>query len=137
MIATINVTDEGAEGPIMQAGDEAGGAGLFLVKGRPTFVYNPTGRATERVVLVTDEPLAPGDHSITISVIPDPATGHQAVRLVTLVDGKEGAGANVRPFYGIRGEGVVGRSGVRALDANFPLPSDQGLQVRLIGLHRH
>jgi arylsulfatase A-like enzyme len=124
-----------AEGPIVFSGDESGGAGLFLNDGRPVYFYNPTARASDRLSL-TGPRLAPGEHTITISVTATPAAGPRAVRLAMLVDGKEQAAADIPVFYGARGEGAVGRYGVRTLYAGLTNPPARGLTVAEVRFRR-
>ncbi|MCC7464043.1 MAG: arylsulfatase [Gammaproteobacteria bacterium] len=135
LTAAITCTSADADGPIVSAGDEAGGAGLFLDKGKPTYLYNATARAAERVQLV-GQPLAPGFHAITISVSADPAAGPRAARLAMLVDGQPTDTANIPVFYPVRGEGVVGRYGVRTLQAELANPPVRGLQVQQVEFSR-
>ena len=133
--ASITCNLAGADGPIVISGDESGGAGLFLEKGSPVFLYNPTARAAEQVTL-KGAPLAPGEHKVTISVLANPSQGARAAQLVMLVDGKEMARAAIPIFYPARGEGVVGRYGARTLLAGLTNPPARGLQVREVRFQR-
>jgi arylsulfatase len=117
-----------AQGPITIMGDEAGGAGLFLENGRPSFLYNATAREAERFTL-TGPQLVSGDHNVTISVTAAPSAGPRAVRVIMLIDGKEVAAKDVAFFYPVRGGGVVGRYGVRPLLAELPTPAANGFTI--------
>ncbi|HEY1124737.1 MAG TPA: arylsulfatase [Sphingobium sp.] len=133
--AAITCSLAGADGPIVISGDESGGAGLFLDKGRPVFFYNPTARATDQLIL-KGAALARGDHKITISVLANPTQGPRAAQLVMLVDGKEVARAAIPIFYPARGEGVVGRYGARTLHASLANPPTRGLKVGEVRFQR-
>lgn len=128
MVATFSCSEGAADGPIVVSGDEAGGGGLFLDKGRPVYFYNPTARAQDRFQL-SGEPLASGQHSLTLSAIANPAAGPRAARLVMTVDGKEVAARDIAVYYPVRGEGVVGRYAVRTLYADLTSPPAHGLEV--------
>jgi arylsulfatase A-like enzyme len=128
MTAQLSISAQDADGPVAIAGDEAGGAGLFIDKGRPIYLYNATARDAERFTL-TGPQLALGAHEVTISVKPAPSRGPRATRVVMLVDGKEFAAKDVPVFYSIRGGGVIGRYGVRTLLAGTPSPTPRNLVV--------
>ena len=133
--AKVTLQSGDAQGPIIIAGDEAGGAGLFLDKGRPTFLYNATAREAERV-LIAGVPLSAGEHAVAVSIVPDAAAGPQAARVVLRVDGREVASAAVPLYYPIRGGGVVGRYGVRTLLEGLPEPTPAGLTIGEVELFR-
>jgi hypothetical protein len=52
------------------------------------------------------------------------------------VDGKEAAAADIAVFYPVRGEGVVGRYGVRTLFADLANPPASGLKVGEVHFQR-
>jgi hypothetical protein len=128
MTAQLSVSTQDADGPVAISGDEAGGAGLFLDKGRPIYLYNATAREAERFAL-TGPQLVPGAHEVTIAVKPVPSSGPRAARLAMLVDGKEVAAKDVPIFYAVRGGGVIGRYGVRTLLAGTPGSATRNLIV--------
>jgi arylsulfatase len=135
MTASFECTEAAADGPIVVSGDEAGGAGLFVEKGAPVYLYNPTARAQDRLRLA-GSPLAAGPHTITMSVTANPAGGPRAARLAMLVDGKEAAAADIAVFFPVRGEGVVGRYGVRTLYADLVNPPARGVKVSQVHFER-
>jgi arylsulfatase len=114
LAATLAVTSPAATGTAFVQGDVVGGLGLFLAEGRPRFVYNPVGRPPERLILEAAAPLAPGVHEIGVVVTPEDS-GPRAARIDLLVDGKVAASARAPIYYVPRGEGYVGRPGVRHL----------------------
>ncbi|MXO66430.1 arylsulfatase [Altericroceibacterium endophyticum] len=133
--AHVTVTGDGAEGPVVINGDEAGGAGLLLDDGRPLYLYNPSARAQERVELV-GEPLPVGDHTITIAATADPEHGPRAALLSMLVDGKTVTSAEVPILYPARGSGVVGRYNVRTLLKGMDEPSMRNLSINYVEFTR-
>lgn len=135
VIASITCSGAGAQGPVVIAGDEAGGAGLFLENGRLVFLYNPTARASDRLRL-TGPTLARGGHVVTLSVVANPQAGPRAAQIVMLVDGKEAARAAVPVFYPTRGEGVIGRYGARTLLAGLANPPARNLSVGEVRIQR-
>jgi arylsulfatase A-like enzyme len=131
MTAKVQASAAGAEGPVVFTGDEAGGAGLLLIGGVPTYVYNPTTRAQERVIL-KGQPLSPGAHTIVVAVSRDAAAGPRAARLTMTVDGREVANAALPVFYSVRGGGVVGRYNVRTLLPELGDPPARALTVEQV-----
>ena len=58
--ADITVPEGGAEGMIVTDGGRFGGYGLYLLKGKPVFVWNFLD--LERIRWESDEVLTPGKH---------------------------------------------------------------------------
>lgn len=129
MTALLDISAPQAEGPIVMAGDEAGGAGLFLRDGRPIYLYNATAREQERFEM-TGPALHPGTREVIIRATAAPSLGARAARLAMLVDGKEVAAKDVPIFYPVRGGGVIGRYGVRTLLEGLPTPQARGFSIQ-------
>lgn len=129
--AEIECTSAKAQGPIVIIGDEAGGAGLMIQNGQPVFIYNPSGQPQERQRIV-GQPLAAGKHEISIAVVPMKQAGPRAAQISMSVDGRVVSSVDVPIYYSPRGEGVVGRYGVRTLLAGSPEPAADGLSVNLV-----
>jgi arylsulfatase len=115
MTTHLNVAAAGCSGPLVVQGDVYGGMGLTLDKGRPTLLYNPSGRSSERVVLQSSAPLPPGAHDVKVSTEPKPAAGPRAARLVLTVDGEAVSSADLPVLYGIHGDAYIGRKGLGVL----------------------
>jgi arylsulfatase len=126
--ADIVVDDQNASGPIVVQGDEFGGMGLMLQNGRPIYIYNPTGREAERVTLQASA-LSRGAHRLSVAVEPTPQAGARAARVALSVDGRPEAHADVQVYYRSRGEGVVGRYGVKELVPGMEAPAAAGYQI--------
>ena len=85
--AEITVPQGGADGMIATMGGRFGGYGLYLLKGKPVFVYNMLD--LERFRWEGDEALAPGKHKIVFDFTYDgPGFGKSGTGVFS-VDGKE------------------------------------------------
>lgn len=135
MVARFSTSARDAQGPVVISGDESGGAGLFVEDGRPVYLYNPTAHPDHRLRL-EGAVLEPGEHVVTVSVFPDPGNGPRAARLALAVDGREQASAAIAVFYAIRGEGAVGRYGLRTLHADLANPPARALKVEEVRFRR-
>ena len=135
MTASLVTASASAQGPVVQMGDEAGGAGLLLEGGRPVFVYNPTGRS-QQFQRLEGSPLSAGAHEVTVSVTADPGAGPRAARIALLVDGRADASIAVPVFYGARGEGTVGRYGTRTLAPGLANPPARDLAIDRVTFRR-
>ncbi|RJG11622.1 arylsulfatase [Massilia cavernae] len=113
-VSTVDLKSKRDNGPIFGQGGRFGSMSLTLDDGKPVFVYDPTARDRERVVL-NGVPLSPGKHELTIRF-----SGSKAPYRVTLfADGREVDSKEVGRLIRVRGEAFVGRT---LLDA--PLPSE-------------
>jgi arylsulfatase len=91
--AEVEVPANGAEGMIVTDGGRFGGYGLYLLKGRPVFLYNLL--ALERYRWEGTEPLAAGKHTITFDFKYDgPGIGKGGTGVLT-VDGKQAASKTI------------------------------------------
>jgi len=85
--AEINVPDSGGDGMIVTEGGRFGGYGLYLLKGKPVFVYNFLD--LERFRWEGPEALAPGKHTIVFDFTYDgPGFGKSGTGVLK-VDGQE------------------------------------------------
>jgi arylsulfatase len=62
--AEIELEDDKSEGMIVTQGGSEGGYGLYLRKGKPTFVYNYLSK--ERPTFASDQPLGKGKHTLVV-----------------------------------------------------------------------
>jgi len=67
--ADITVPEGGAEGMILTSGGRFAGYGLYLLEGKPVFLYNLLD--LERVRWASPDALAPGDHTIEFDFVYD------------------------------------------------------------------
>src|SRR5215469_15487875 len=132
MTAQLNVTAAQSNGPLVIQGDVFGGIGLLLDRGRPTFLYNPSGRPSERVVLTSPTPLPPGAHVVQVSTEARPTLGARAARLTLTVDGTETSGADVPVLYGAHGDAYIGRRGLGSLLPDQPIGALMGATVQSV-----
>jgi arylsulfatase len=85
--ADVEIPRDGAEGMINTLGGRGGGHGLYLLKGKPVFVYNFFD--LERTRWEGKEALAPGKHIIVFDFKYDgPGPGKGGIGVLS-VDGKE------------------------------------------------
>ena len=113
--AHVNLGSSEARGTLLVNGDFSGGFGLMLDNGFPVFLYNPTGRDTERVRLTGQAPLAAGSHDIAVSFAPHPGAGARAATLTLSVDGKPVDTRQITTTYRTFGDTYVGRDGLGQL----------------------
>ena len=97
--AEIAVPESGAEGMLVTEGGRFGGYGLYLLKGKPVFLYNFVG--LEKTRWEGPDALAPGKHTLTFDFKYDgPGFGKGGTGTLS-VDGKEVANqkiAHTTPF---------------------------------------
>ena len=85
--AEVDIPQGGAEGMLVTGGGRFGGYGLYLLKGKPMYVYNLLG--LERFRWEAKEVLAPGKHTIVFDFKYDgPGFGKGGAGILS-VDGKE------------------------------------------------
>jgi arylsulfatase len=120
MTAHLELTQSQAKGPLVIQGDQFGGLGLLLEGGRPLFIYNPTGRAEERLVLQAPAPLTAGAHDVRVRFAAK-GDAPRAAALELSVDGQSVASADVPILYRARGDAYIGRKGVGSFLADREL----------------
>ena len=91
--ADVEIPKEGAEGMIVTDGGRFGGYGLYLLKGKPVFVYNFLG--IERFRWEGKDALAPGKHTIVFDFKYDGPGMAKGGTGVLSVDGKEVASKKI------------------------------------------
>jgi arylsulfatase len=87
--AEVDVPEGGGEGMIVTEGGRFGGYGLYLLKGKPVFLYNLLDIARFR--WEDQETLTPGKHTIVFDFTYDGPGYGKGGTGVLKVDGKEGA----------------------------------------------
>jgi hypothetical protein len=118
MTAHLQVMQAGAHGALVVQGDQFGGMGLLLDHGRALFLYNPSGRAQERVRLQSPMPLGPGPHDVKLSVEPKEGAARSATLRLS-VDGQRVASADVPTLYRAH-DAYIGRPGIGKLLPDEP-----------------
>jgi arylsulfatase A-like enzyme len=123
--ADVEVPAAGGDGMIVTEGGGFGGFGLYLLKGKPVFLYNLL--ALERFRWQGDEALAPGKHTIIFDFKPDEPGFGKGGTGVLKVDGKEVANQKIphtTPFLMTLGEtfdiGSDTRTSVNESDYQVP-----------------
>jgi arylsulfatase A-like enzyme len=103
--AEVEVPEGGGDGMIVTEGGGFGGYGLYLLKGKPVFLYNLL--ALERFRWQGDDVLAPGKHTIVFNFKSDEPGFGKGGTGVLKVDGKEVANQKIPhtiPFLMTLGE---------------------------------
>ena len=135
MTAHLQLAGAKAYGPIVVQGDEFGGMGLLLEEGRPTFLYTPTGRLSERVRLESDLTLVAGVHEVQVRAEARPAAGPRAARLIMTVDGKPVVSADLPALYRVRGDAYIGRKGLGVLLPGQAIGALAGATVQSVDIN--
>jgi len=91
--AEVEIPANGAEGMIVTDGGRFGGYGLYLLKGKPVFLYNLL--ALERFRWDGPEALTPGKHTIVFDFKYDSPGAGKGGTGVLSIDGKEAASKTV------------------------------------------
>jgi arylsulfatase len=123
--AEVEIPANGGDGMIVTNGGRFGGFGLYLLKGKPVFLYNLLGM--ERFRWDGPSPLAPGKHTVVFDFKYDgPGPGKGGAGVLS-VDGKQVASKTIPhtiPFLMNLGEtldvGSDTRSGVDDNDYKLP-----------------
>jgi arylsulfatase len=131
MTAHVETAHAQASGPVMVQGDQFGGMGLLLEGGRPAFLYNPTGREEERLLLRAVAPMPSGSHDVQVRFASKPGAP-RAATLVLSIDGQSVATADVPNLYRPRGDAYIGRRGIGTLLPDLPVGELTGARVRSI-----
>jgi arylsulfatase len=131
MTAHVELAQAQAHGPLVIQGDQFGGMGLLVAAGRPMFLYNPTGRTEERVLLQAPAPLTPGAHDVQVRFA-SKSDAPRAATLVLSIDGQLVASADMPTLYRVRGDTYVGRKGVGALLPDRPVGELTGARVHSV-----
>jgi arylsulfatase len=103
--AEVEIPEAGGDGMIVTEGGDFGGYGLYLLKGKPVFLYNLLG--LERFRWQGDEVLTPGKHTVVFDFKSDEPGFGKGGTGVLLVDGKEVANQKIPhtiPFIMTLGE---------------------------------
>jgi arylsulfatase len=136
MTAHIEVKQLEAQGPLVIQGDQFAGIGLLLDGSRPVFLYNPTGRAEERIRLAASAPLAPGPHDVEVRVDPS-SSAPRAATLVLSIDGQPAASAAVPILYRARGDAYIGRKGIGTLLPDLTIGDLTNATVHWVDIDLH
>jgi len=106
-VATLSVSSNRADGPVMTMGSRFSGYRLTIEAGTPTFTFDPTGRPQERRIVRAPAPLSAGRHEVVVRFRP----AADAIALTLSVDGKVVDTAMMPKLTRIAGgAAMVGRS---------------------------
>jgi arylsulfatase A-like enzyme len=135
MTARLHLAQPQAQGAVVVQGDQFAGMGLLFEQGRPVFLYNPSGRSEERVILRSGASLAEGAHDVQIRAVANPAAGPRGATLTLSVDGQPVASADVVNLYRVRGDAYVGRPGIGMLLPDQSIGALTGATIRSLDIN--
>lgn len=115
--AVVDIPEDGAEGLIATQGGRFCGYGLYLLEGKPVFLYNLAD--VERYEVKGDEVIAPGKHVITFDFNYDGGGLGKGGQATLSVDGKQVATKKFPRTIAFR----------MSLDETFDVGSDTGTPV--------
>jgi arylsulfatase A-like enzyme len=122
--AQVELANDKAEGMIVTQGGSEGGYGLYMRKGKPTFVYNFLGK--ERTTLVSEKSLPKGKATIAVTFDYDGGGMGKGGKLTLRVNGAKVAKARLErsvPIQFAIFEGLdIGMDSGSAVDFTYSLP---------------
>ena len=117
LTATVDMPAANESGMLVTQGGRFGGWALYLMKGKPTYVYNWAD--VERYRIQTSKPLSVGKHEVKLVFDYDGGGAGKGGNVKLLVDGKEAAKGRVENTMGNR----------ISLDETFDVGADMGEPV--------
>lgn len=115
--AVVDVPEDGGEGLLMTQGGRFSGVGLYVLEGKPVFVYNLAD--VERYRVEAKEPLKPGKHVVTFDFEYDGGGVGKGGRGTIAVDGKTVSSEKIPRTIGYR----------MSLDETLDIGKDTGTPV--------
>ncbi len=115
--AVVEIPEGGAEGLLMTQGGRFSGLGLFVLDSKPVFVYNLAD--VERYRVEAKDPLAPGEHVVTLDFKYDGGGVGKGGMATLTVDGKTVATKKIPRTIGYR----------MSLDETIDIGEDNGTPV--------
>lgn len=134
MTARVEVNGARAQEPVLIQGDQFAGMALLLDRGKPTFIYNPTGRAAERVQLQADTAMGDGSHSIAVKIEPRTSAGPNGARMSLVVDGNTVGSADIDRLYRLRGDTYVGTRGLGSFSTGVEIAEACGCRIESVAI---
>jgi arylsulfatase len=119
LAAEVTIPQGGAEGVLATMGGRYGGWALLMQDGKPEFAYAYSNQPEQKYRVVSDQPLAPGNHILRVKF--DYAGGGigKAATATLLVDEKQVAQGQIPQTIGVR----------FSLDETFDVGEDTGTPV--------
>jgi arylsulfatase A-like enzyme len=124
--ADVVVPGGGGDGALVAQGSRLGGWGLFVIGGRPAFLYNASIADRDKTRVVASEPLGPGAHEIVAEFAYDGGGQGKGGEVRLLVDGREVARGRVPRTFGAllvsEGGATIGRDYGTTLADDYASP---------------
>jgi arylsulfatase len=117
--AEVTIPRGGANGVLGGIGGRFGGWALLLMDGKPMFAYALSNQPQHKYRVVSDQPLAPGDHIIRVKFAYDGGGIGKGATATLLVDEKQVAEGRIPNTIGVR----------FSLDETFDVGEDTGTPV--------
>ena len=99
--ASIDVPAADPDGALVAQGGWLIGWGIYVIDGKPQFIYKATGQDRDMLRLVAPDRLAPGPHEITVSFVYDGGGSGKGGVASLLVDGHEAASGRLQRTFGV------------------------------------
>jgi arylsulfatase len=117
--AEVTIPDGGANGVLGTIGGRYGGWALLVMDGKPQFAYALSNQSQHKYRVVSDQPLAPGNHIIRVKFAYDGGGIGKGATATLLVDEKQVAEGKIPQTIGVR----------FSLDETFDIGQDTGTPV--------
>lgn len=117
--AEVNVPDSGASGVLATIGGRFGGWGLLLQDSKPEFVYALSNQPEHKFRIVSDQPIAPGNHVVRVAFKYDGGGIGKGAAATLFVDGNQVAQGQIPRTIPVR----------FSLDETFDVGEDTGTPV--------
>jgi len=117
--AEVTIPQGGANGVLGTIGGRFGGWALMLMDGKPMFAYALSNQPQHKYRVVSNQPLAPGDHIIRVKFAYDGGGIGKGATATLLVDEKQVAEGRIPNTIGVR----------FSLDETFDIGQDTGTPV--------
>jgi arylsulfatase A-like enzyme len=123
--ASIEVPAGGAEGVLATQGGRMSGWALTVLKGVPTFLYRTSDRDAALFRLAAPQPLAAGQHKVSIAFTVDGPGFGKGGRFVLNIDGRQAAEGRVErtaPFKFSPEDATIGRDSGTPISDDYSVP---------------
>jgi arylsulfatase len=117
--AEVTIPQGGANGVLGTIGGRFGGWALMLMDGKPTFAYALSNQPQHKYRVVSDQPLASGNHIVRVKFAYDGGGIGKGATATLLVDEKQVAEGRIPNTIGVR----------FSLDETFDIGEDTGTPV--------
>lgn len=124
LTASIQVPENEGVGTIISQGSWLGGWGLFVMEGKPVFVYKTTTENGDLYRVSANHPLSPGKHLVEVDFRYDGGGKGKGGTVILKVDGDVAAEGRIARTVGFRfsGGAYIGQCGGTTLSLDYRVP---------------